>query len=33
VKDRGDVIVAAGGGEQAGSGVLDVLEFVEGLVG
>ena len=29
VKDRGDVILAAGGGEHMGTRVLDLLKFIE----
>ena len=29
MKDRGDVILAAGGGEDMGTRVLDFLKFIE----
>ena len=33
MKDGGDVFSAAGGGEQAGGGILNVLKFIEDFVG
>ena len=33
LEDRGDVLSGTGAGEEAGGGVLDILQFVEGFGG
>ena len=32
-EDRGDVFIAVGGGEQTSGRVLNILEFIEDIVG